>query len=170
MITPLEIQNKQFKKALFGYDIVSIETYLDEVLEEYETIYKENSELKDKVEMLSDQIRQYNSMEETLKSTLIIAQTTAEEVALAARQKGDNIINDAQLKASEIINNAHKDVENIKVEYEDLSKDIYIFKTRYKSFMESQLLSLGDFYSDIDRKQEQKNFDKLEELSSEENE
>ena len=169
MITPLDIQNKEFKKALFGYDIVSIETYLDEVLEEYERIYKENTELKDRVEILSDQIRQYNSMEETLKSTLIVAQTTAEQVALAARQKGDNIIKDAQLKAGEIINDAHKDVENIKVEYENLSKDIFIFKSRYKSFMESQLLSLEDFYSNIDREQGKKDFDNLEEVSSEEN-
>ena len=169
MITPLDIQNKEFKKALFGYDIVSIETYMDEVLEEYERIYKENTELKDRVEMLSDQIRQYNSMEETLKSTLIVAQTTAEQVALAARQKGDNIIKDAQLKAGEIINDAHKDVENIKVEYENLSKDIFIFKSRYKSFMESQLLSLEDFYSNIDREQGKKDFDNLEEVSSEEN-
>ena len=169
MITPLDIQNKEFKKALFGYDIVSIETYLDEVLEEYERIYKENTELKDRVEMLSDQIRQYNSMEETLKSTLIVAQTTAEQVALAARQKGDNIIKDAQLKAGEIINDAHKDVENIKVEYENLSKDIFIFKSRYKSFMESQLLSLEDFYSNVDREQGEKDFDNLEEVSSEEN-
>ena len=119
--------------------------------------------------MLSDQIRQYNSMEETLKSTLIVAQTTAEQVALAARQKGDNIIKDAQLKAGEIINDAHKDVENIKVEYENLSKDIFIFKSRYKSFMESQLLSLEDFYSNIDREQGKKDFDNLEEVSSEEN-
>lgn len=149
MITPLDIQNKEFKKALLGYDIVSVETYLDQVLEEYESIYKENSELKDRVEMLSDHLRQYNSMEETLKSTLIVAQTTADEVIAAARKKGDNIVSDAELKAKEIINKAHKDVEDIKIEYENMTKEIYVFKTRFKSFIETQLLSLDDFYQDI---------------------
>lgn len=159
MITPLDIQNKEFKRVFRGYDIESVETFLDEILEEYERIYKQNSELKDKVELLSDHLRQYNTMEETLKSTLIVAQTTAEEVTVAARQKGENIIDDAQLKAEDIINDAHKEVENIKSEYETLKEEIYIFKTRYKSFIESQLLSLEDFYNDIDK--DEKNDDKL---------
>lgn len=151
MITPLDIQNKEFKRSFRGYDIESVETFLDEILEEYERVYKQNAELKDKVEMLSDHLRQYNTMEETLKSTLIVAQTTAEEVTVAARQKGQNIIDDAQIKASDIINDAHIEVEDIKVEYENLKKEIYIFKTRYKSFIESQLLSLEDFYDDIEK-------------------
>lgn len=161
MITPLDIENKEFKKVFRGYDIASVETYLDDILEEYERIYKQNTELKDKVEILSDHLRQYNTMEDTLKSTLIVAQTTAEEVTVAARHKGENIIDDAQLKAKDIINNAHKEVEDIKVEYETLRKEIYIFKTRYKSFIESQLLSLEDFYDDIDKNEKKKTEDKV---------
>lgn len=151
MLTPLDIENKEFKKVFRGYDVESVERFLDEILEEYERIYKQNSELKDKVELLSDHLRQYNTMEETLKSTLIVAQTTADEVTVAARQKGETIVADAQLKAKDIIADAHKEVENIKIEYEALRKEIYIFKTRYKSFIESQLLSLEDFYNDIDK-------------------
>src|SRR5699024_8550985 len=137
MITPLDIQNKEFKRTFRGYDIESVETFLDEILEEYESVYKQNTELKEKIELLSDHLRQYNTMEETLKSTWIVAQTTAEEVTVAARQKGENIVSDAQLKAKDIISDARKEVEDIKVEYETLKKEIYIFKTRYKSFIES---------------------------------
>lgn len=166
MITPLDIENKEFKRVFRGYDVESVETFLDEILEEYERVYKQNAELKDKVEMLSDHLRQYNTMEDTLKSTLIVAQTTAEEVTVAARQKGENIIDNAQLKAESIINNAHREVENIKKEYESLMKEIYIFKTRYKSFIESQLLSLDEFYNDIEKsdkaKKEEIKEDKLE--------
>lgn len=151
MLTPLDIENKEFKKVFRGYDVESVERFLDEILDEYERIYKQNTELKDKVELLSDHLRHYNTMEETLKSTLIVAQTTADEVTVAARQKGETIVADAQLKAKDIIADAHKEVENIKIEYEALRKEIYIFKTRYKSFIESQLLSLEDFYNDIDK-------------------
>lgn len=159
MLTPLDIQNKEFKRVFRGYDIESVETFLDEILEEYERIYKQNSELKEKVELLSDHLRHYNSMEETLKDTLIVAQTTAEEVTAAARQKGENIIKDSQLKAKDIIKDAHNEVSDIKIEYENLIKEIYIFKTRYKSFIESQLLSLEDFYGEIDRENEEANED-----------
>lgn len=160
MITPLDIQNKEFKRVFRGYDIESVETFLDDILEEYERVFKQNTELKDKVEILSDHLRQYNTMEDTLKSTLIVAQTTAEEVTVAARHKGENIIDNAQLKAEGIINNAHIEVEDIKKESETLRKEIFIFKTRYKSFIESQLLSLEDFYDDIDKNEIEKTVEK----------
>lgn len=164
MITPLDIENKEFKRVFRGYDIESVETFLDEILGEYERVYKQNTELKDKVEMLSDHLRQYNTMEDTLKSTLIVAQTTAEEVTIAARQKGENIIDDAQLKAKDIIKNAHEEVKDIKIEYDALKKEIFIFKTRYKSFIESQLLSLEDFYNDIENNDNNEIQEDLEEI------
>ncbi|NMR96074.1 DivIVA domain-containing protein, partial [Vibrio parahaemolyticus] len=102
-----------------------------------------------KINMLSEQIRQFNSMEETLKSTLLIAQKTAEEVTLNARKKADLIIEEAENERNTIIQKAHEDVKNIKEEYEFIQKEIYIFKTRLESFLESQKLSLNDFYNSL---------------------
>ena len=121
-------------------------------MEDFEKLYKENIELKDKINILADQIRQYNTLEETLKSTLIVAQTTADEVTVTARQKADNIIQEAEIKGQEIIQLAKDDVREIKREYEDIKKEIFIFKTRYKSFLESHLLSIEEFYKNIDDK------------------
>lgn len=150
MITPLEIQKKEFKKSLAGYNPKAVDRFLDEILEDYEIMYKENIELKDKVNMLADQIRQYNTLEETLKNTLIVAQTTADEVTGSARHKAENIIEDAELKGQKLIDGARDDVKNIKTEYDNLKKEIFIFKTRYQSFIEAQLLSLHEFYGQIE--------------------
>lgn len=151
MITPLDIQNKNFKRNLRGYDAKTVDIFLDEVTTDYERIYKENIELKDKVNLLSDQIRHFNTMEETLKKTLIVAQTTADELMATARQKAENIIDDAELEGKKLIDKAHDDVRDIKKEYDDLKKEIFIFKTRYKSFIEAQLLSLDSFYNDVEK-------------------
>lgn len=150
MITPLEIQKKEFKKSLAGYNSKAVDSFLDEILKDYEIMYKENIELKDKVNMLADQIRQYNTLEETLKNTLIVAQTTADEVTGSARHKAENIIEDAELKGQKLIDVARDDVKNIKTEYDNLKKEIFIFKTRYQSFIEAQLLSLHEFYNQIE--------------------
>lgn len=150
MLTPLDIQNKNFKKNVGGYNAKSVDVFLDEITVDYERIYKENIELKDKINMLADQIRQFNTMEETLKKTLILAQTTADELTAAARQKCENIIEEAELSGKKLIDKAHEDVKDIKSEYEHLQKDIYIFKTRYKSFIQSQLIAIDDFNSDIE--------------------
>lgn len=88
MITPLDIQNKEFKRALIrGYRTKEVDIYLDSINDNYEKLYKENIELKDKIGILTDQIRQYNNLEETLKSTLVIAQSTADDVTGSARKK-----------------------------------------------------------------------------------
>ena len=41
--------------------------------------------------------------------------------------------------------------KNIQKEYENLKKEIFIFKTRYKSFIEAQLITLDEFYSEIEK-------------------
>lgn len=151
MITPLDIQNKEFKRNIRGYNTKSVDLFLDEIIDDYEKVYKENIELKDKINLLSDQISHYKSMEETLKSTLIVAQTTSEDVVLAARQKSESIIADAELTAKKLIDQAREDVRNIKLEYEYLNKEIFVFKTRYKSFIEAQLLSLDEFYKEVEQ-------------------
>lgn len=159
MITPLEIQNKEFRRTFRGYNAKNVDEFLDEIIQDYERIYKENIELKDKVNMLADQIRQYNTLEETLKSTLIVAQTTADEVTSSARQKAENIIEDAEIQGQKLIQIARNDVRNIKKEYDNLKKEIFIFKTRYQSFIEAQLISLEDFYGEIEKNEMNKDYE-----------
>ncbi|NLY85193.1 MAG: DivIVA domain-containing protein [Tissierellia bacterium] len=152
MITPLDIQNKEFKKSLFGYKTQEVDAYLDSINEDYEKLYKENIELKDKISILTEQIRQYNNLEETLKSTLVIAQSTADEVTTSARKKAELIIEDAEITAKNKINEALEEVNNIKREYENLKKEIYIFKTRYESFIKAQLMSIEEFFNNFEEK------------------
>lgn len=153
MITPLDIQNKDFKKTLRGYNAKSVDIFLDEINEDFERIYKDNIELKDKINMISDQLRQYNTMEDTLKKTLIVAQTTADEVTSNARHKAETIIESAELTSKKLIDQAREDVRTIKNEYDYLKKEIFIFKTRYQSFIQAQLISLEEFYGQVENKE-----------------
>lgn len=150
MITPLDIQNKEFKKTLIGYRAKDVDSYLDFINTDYEKLYRENVELKDKIGVLSDQIRQYNNLEETLKNTLVVAQTTADEVTKSARQKANLIVEEAEMESKNKINETLAEVENISREYEQLKKELSVFKLRYESFLISQLNTLEDFYDDFE--------------------
>ncbi len=149
MITPLDIQNKEFKRSFRGYNAKSVDEFLDEIVEDYERIYKENIELKDKVTILTDQIRQFNTLQDTLKNTLIIAQTTADEVTTSARSKANLIVEEAELSGKVILDNVKDDVRRINNEYDQLKKELFMFKTRYRSFIQSQLLTVDEFYKEI---------------------
>lgn len=165
MITPLDIQNKQFKRAFRGYASKEVDVFLDDINNNYENLYKENIELKDKIGMLTDQIRQYNNLEETLKSTLVLAQSTADEVTGSARKKAELIIEDSELRSQNLIREAMEEVRKINMEYESLNKEMFVFKTKYKSFMQAQLISLEEFFEDYD--DENNNEDVIGELIEE---
>ena len=150
MITPLDIQNKEFKKSIIGFNPKSVDEFLDEVVDDYERVYKENIELKDKVAILTDQIRQFNTLQETLKNTLVVAQTTADEVTTSARSKANLIVEEAELSGKVILDNVKDDVRRINREYDQLKRELFMFKTRYRSFIQSQLLTLDEFYKEMD--------------------
>ncbi|WP_422485204.1 DivIVA domain-containing protein [Gudongella sp. DL1XJH-153] len=152
MITPLDIQNKNFKKTFRGFYPKEVNSFLTEIIDDYERMYKENIEYKDKINMLTDQIRQFQTMEETLKSTLLVAQQAADEVTVNARNKAEIIIENAEDTGRRIIEQSREDVRGIKNEYDYLQKELFIFKTRYESFLKSQLLSLEEYYNNVDNK------------------
>ncbi len=149
MLTPLDIQNKEFKRGVRGYKETDVDAFLDEIMIDYEKIYKENIELKDKISMLNDQIKQYNKIEETLQNTLVVAQSTAEEVKINARKNADLIIKEAEDDSKRIINEARDEALKIREEHETLQKDMLVFKTRFKTLLQSQLESINDYYKDL---------------------
>ncbi len=154
MITPLEIQNKEFKKVMRGYKETEVDEFLDKIMIDYEKLYKDNIELKDKIALLQEQIDKYANLERTLNNTLIVAQTTAEEVSSNAHKKAELIIREAENKGMAIIEESNKDVVKIKREYEEVKKQMHIFKTRFRTLLESQLeavsISCKEIVEDIE--------------------
>ena len=87
MLTPLEIENKKFSKQMVnGYNVDEVDDFLDLLTADYERLYKENAEAKEKIEQLNSDVLHYRTIENTLQSTLMMAQSTAEEVKSVARQ------------------------------------------------------------------------------------
>lgn len=149
MLTPLDIQNKEFKRGVRGYKESDVDAFLDEIMMDYEKIYKENIELKDKIAMLDDQLKHYNNIEETLQNTLVVAQSTAEEVKLNARKNAELIVKEAEDDSKKIIEEARSEALKIREEYEMIKKDMLVFKTRFKTLLQSQLESVNDYYHDL---------------------
>ena len=153
MITPLDIQNKNFKKSIMGFNQNQVNSFLQEMIEDYEAMYKENISYKERINLISDQLNQFKTLEETLKTTLLVAQKSADELTLNARNKAEMILENAEDKGQKIIDKKQEDVKHIQEEYEFLKKELFIFKTRFSSFLQSQLTSLDEFYLEVEKKQ-----------------
>lgn len=152
-LTPMDIHNKEFSKGFRGYDEDEVDQFLDDIVEEFERLYKENIELKDKISTQGDQISSYKAIENTLKETLVTAQKAADDVALSAQKKSEMIIAEAEERSRKIIEKANASIIEIQKEYETVKRQILLYKARFKSLMESQMeLMLGQLPdNDLDK-------------------
>lgn len=140
MITPLDIENKKFSKQIMnGYSVEEIDDFLDQLTADYEKIYKENIESKNKIEELEKSLEHYKTIESTLQGTLVMAQKTADEVKNVARQQAENILNEAQAAAKEAIGTLDNEVAMKQKELEDVQKQFDIYKAKMESLLISQL-------------------------------
>ena len=87
MLTPLDLNNKNFSKGFRGYDTEEVDEFFAKVAKDFERLYQDNVELKDAVERVSAKLEYYQQMESTMQNTLVIAQETADEVTKNSEQK-----------------------------------------------------------------------------------
>jgi cell division initiation protein len=162
MITPLDIENKKFSRQMMnGYNVDEVDDFLDEVMEDYESNYKEVAMLRTKVEELELALTRYKTIESTLQNTLVMAQSTADEVKNVARQQADQIINEAQREAENIIR-ASKDsalravdeleqqIRNKEQQYTEARKQFDIYKAK----MEALLISQSELIKEMNKEDE----------------
>lgn len=146
MLTPLELETKEFKKTMRGYSEAEVNNFLDTLKADYENLYRENIELKDKLKAVTDQLSRYKTIEETLKETLIVAQKTAEDVNMNAQRKSDIIIEEAYSQAKKIIEDGNNQVVEIKKNYEDIRREFMFFKTKFRGLLEEEIQKIEEIF------------------------
>lgn len=145
MLTPIEIEKHSYKKGFRGYATSEVDEFTQLICENYEKLYKENIVLKDKINILTNAVKQYKSMEETLQNAIIVAQSAGEEVTKNAREKADNIVKEAENQAGRILNDAGKEVTKVSYEYEKMKRNVEVFRTKIISLLTSQLDIVKEF-------------------------
>ena len=149
MITPLDIENKRFSKQMVnGYSVEEVDDFLDELTADYSKNYKEVNELRAKVEELNNSLVHYKTIESTLQNTLVMAQSTAEEVKNVAKQKADQIVDEAKANAQKQVDELNNEIIMKQKELEDVKKQFDIYKAKMESLLISQLELLKDVNKD----------------------
>ncbi len=141
-ITPLDIQQKQFKVKFRGFDMEEVYSFLEMIRESLEEILKENSMLKEKVTILENQLEEYRKIEQSIRDTLITAQKLVEDYKANAKKEAELIIKEAELKAEQILNEAQEKVVKIHEDIVDLKGIRRHFKEEIKRLIESHLRML----------------------------
>ena len=151
MLTPLDIENKKFSKQIMnGYNVEEVDDFLDEIGADYAKKQKEINESAKTIEELRNSLEHYKNIEGTLQNTLLMAQSTAEEVKNVAKQKADQIVNDAKVSSQKELDFIQNQILLKRKELEDVQKQFDIYKAK----MESLLISQLELIKDINKRSE----------------
>ena len=149
MLTPLDIENKKFSKQMMnGYSVNEVDEFLDELTADYEKLYKETTDSKNKIADMQEEMAKYKNIESTLNNTLIMAQTAAEDVKNLAKQQADNILSEAQANAMQAVTELEQEIALKQKELEDFQKQFDVYKAKMESLLISQLELLKEVNKD----------------------
>jgi cell division initiation protein len=143
-LTPLDIRHKEFKRGMRGYADVEVDEFLDEVADEYERLFKENIDLRDRVEALEEKVAGYQRIEETLQKTLVNAQASAEEQKQNANKQAQLVLQDAEMKARQMVNEAYSERQSVEQAMAKLKSGEEDFRFKFRQMLEGYLRQLGD--------------------------
>lgn len=145
MLTPLDIHNKVFTKGMRGYRMEEVDAFLDEVIRNYESLFRENHDLKERVKRMEDEVSRSKELGASLQKTMLMAQKLVDDETIRAKKEGELIQWEAQKKAEQIIAEAQNEVLVIKQEIERLKlyeKQLYL---KHKGFLEFQMELLDGY-------------------------
>ncbi|HET9342447.1 MAG TPA: DivIVA domain-containing protein [Candidatus Eremiobacteraceae bacterium] len=149
-ITPLDIEHREFKKALQGYAREDVDQFLDEIIASMEEDIETRTALESKVADLEQRVSHFRAMEESLQSTLVLAQRTADELKAAAHKEVElikqraNLDLDNELQAiRRQIEGARSELQRVLDHLESVKHDFRTFLTRHLALVDESRPSLN---------------------------
>lgn len=149
-LTALDIKDKKFHTRFRGYSEQEVNRFLDQVVDSFEELTKENRDLEAKIQNYEEKLVYYEEMKDSLSQSVILAQETAEKVKFSANTQATNLlskanydanqlIDEAKNRASEILRDATDQAKSIAIETEALKRQSRVFHQRLMSTLEGQL-------------------------------
>ncbi len=144
-ITPLDIQQQQFKTRFRGFDVREVDAFLEQIADTFEGLQKKNENMGEEVRRLELEIQGYRKREETFKRALLNSQKVLDQMKDNARKSAELIIAEAEVKAEKILNKAHNRLAQLHEDIAELKRQRTQIEVQISSIIEahSRLLEIG---------------------------
>lgn len=143
MITPAEIQNKEFSKSFRGYSEEEVDMFLDLITLDLEKLVKENINLKAQVATLEKEKGDIDGTDISIRETLETAKALMDDISASSEKRAKNLISNAEADAELILKDAKLQSEKLKEESAELAKNYRIFKEEYTKMLERELKKMN---------------------------
>ena len=138
-ITPNDIHNKDFSTKFKGFDPEEVNDFLEEVKKELETLIRDNKDLEKRVKFNEEKVEYFNSIQETLNKSILVAQEAADRLRENARKDAEIIVFEAEKAAQAMLREAAEKATEINRETDLIKKETRIFRQRLQILTQTQL-------------------------------
>lgn len=144
-LTPLDIQQQQFKVRFRGFDVREVDAFLEQLADDFESSQNENVSLQEEIDRLKLENQGYRQREETFKRAILNSQKVLEQMKDNAQKSAELIIADAEVKAEKILNRAHNRLAQLHEDIAELKRQRIQIEIQVRSILENhtKLLDLG---------------------------
>ncbi len=161
MIRPIDIQEKEFSRAVRGYKEDEVNAFLDEITLDLERLLNELRETKEENGRLVEELERHRGSEGTVVETLEAAKSLMADISTSAEKRADILLKNAELDAELMKKEARENAESIARESEELRNNFISFRTKYKQLLESELERFDSLTSEIFPEYRVSDFDDL---------
>ena len=130
---------KKFDTVFRGYDKAQVQSFLDDVIKNYELLLEKSKKTEEENKKLVEQIAYYQRIEDTMNRAIYTAEAAGDQIKSSARKEANVLINDARRNANRIINDALLKAERAQNHAEQLKRNTNILKRRLRQIIENQL-------------------------------
>lgn len=146
MLTPQEVSARSFTKTMMGgYNMTMVDEFLDELTDDYTSLYKENASLKAKMKVLVEKVEEYRATEDSMRATLLTAQKMADSLVKEAEAKRDSILQQAEAAAREKLEGFRQEAEGYSKRLQQGQAEIRRFVAESRRLCEKELQFLDEF-------------------------
>lgn len=138
-ITPIEIQQHQFKSRLLGYDSTAVDQFLELLADELERLHKQNHELKETLARTRTALDQMKEREKALQETLMTAQQVTDELKSNARKESEIVLAEAKLQGEQIVRSAEERRIQLINEIQEVKRQKISFESGLRALIESHM-------------------------------
>ena len=139
MIRPIDIQEKEFTRAVRGYKEDEVNEFLDEITIDMERLIYELRQTREENSRLVEELERYRSSQGTVLETLEAAKALMSDISVSAEKRADILLKNAELDAQLIQKEARETADKIAEESQAMKSRFIDFRTRYKRLLQSEL-------------------------------
>lgn len=141
-ITPIDIQQQQFKSRLMGYDKAGVDQFLEIVAGELERLLRQNQDLQEELARNRGALTELREREATLKETLLTTQKVTDDLKANARREAELLLTDAELRAEKLMRSADERRLQLLDEIHEIRRQKIDFETSLRSMLEKHVRML----------------------------